>query len=408
MSQKVYDVVVIGAGPAGSMAAYYLADRGFTVAVIEKENFPRYKPCGGGLTHRTLKLFPFSLDSVIETEIYNFRFSKNFKNAYTRHSDEPLMYCLMRDKFDNFLINNAVSKGADFFQGTRVTGLTESFDQVLVHTSEGEFSASFVIGADGASSITARTFLLTGHVKKGIAIESEVKVSDEDFERFKNTVYLDWGTFIRGYAWIFPKGDHLSIGVGGPAKLSKYLKDYFFKFLESLEIKDLTMMSFRTNPIPYRSGYDRIQAGRVLLIGDAAGFTDPMTGEGIYYAVKSAGIASETIISFLDGTTNHPFDYRKNVEAEVVSELLAAYPLLKIFNSAPGLIHKKLGTSERLWRGFRKVLRGDITYNDFKMRFGRYQFIWNPIIKLATIIEKFKRTNFKFVHEKKVKKEAGS
>jgi geranylgeranyl reductase family protein len=383
------------------MSAYYLAERGFNVAIIEKEHFPRYKPCGGGLTHRSLQLFPFSLEPMIETEIHNFRFSKNFKHAYTRHSDEPLMYCVMRDKFDQFLVDKAIAKGAEFFQGTKVTGLTESFDQVLVHTSAGEFSASFIIGADGASSLTARTFLLTGHIRKGIAIESEVQVSPEDFARFKETVYLDWGTFVRGYAWIFPKGDHLSIGVGGPAKLSKYLKDYFLKFLESLEIKDLTLLSFKTNPIPYRSGFDRIQAGRVLLVGDAAGFTDPMTGEGIYYAVKSASIAADTIIKFLEGTNSHPYDYRKIVEQEVVSELMAAYPLLKIFNAAPGIIHGKLETSDRLWRGFRKVLRGDITYNDFKVRFGRYQFFWKPIVYLSTLIEKFKRTNFKFAHQPK-------
>ncbi len=404
---KTYDIIVIGAGPAGSMSAYYLAERGFTVALMDKEIFPRYKPCGGGLTARTISLFPFSLDPVLENTIYQFRFTRNFKHEYIRESTDPLMYCMMRDQFDQFLVEKAICKGAEFMPETRVNGLTESFDQVLVHTNRGEFSASFIIGADGASSLVARTFQLTGHIKKGIAIESEVKVDAASLERHKHMVCLDWGTFMRGYAWVFPKKDHLSVGVGGPAQLSKYLKIYFLKFMESLHFEDAGLLSFRTNPIPYRTGYDRIQAGRVLLAGDAAGFTDPMTGEGIHYAVKSARIAADTIIRFLDGQSQHPYDYRANAEKEIVNELMAAYPLLKIFHSAPGIIHHKVGTNERFWRGFRKVLQGNLSYVDFKQRLGRYQFIWKPLIRLAGWIELIKRTNFKLSPHNTKKEEAG-
>ncbi len=405
MSLKTYDIIVIGAGPAGSMAAYYLAERGFTVALMDKEIFPRYKPCGGGLTARTLKLFPFSIEPVLESTIYQFRFSRNFKNEFIRESNDPLMYCMMRDNFDQFLVDKAISKGAEFLPETKMTGLTESFDQVLVHTNRGEFSASFIIGADGASSLTARTFQLTGQIKKGIAIESEVKVDPESLARHKHMVCLDWGTFMRGYAWVFPKKDHLSVGVGGPAQLSKYLKIYFLKFMESMKFEDAGLLSFRTSPIPYRVGYDRLQAGRVLLVGDAAGFTDPMTGEGIHYAVKSARIASDTIIKYLDGNTHHPYDYRTNVEKEIVNELMAAYPLLKIFHSAPGIIHNKVKTNDRFWRGFKKVLQGNLSYCDFKDRLGRYKFIWGPMVKLASLIELIKRTNFKLSPYTRTKQE---
>lgn len=400
MQKNTYDIIVIGAGPAGSMSAYYLAERGFSVALIDKESFPRYKPCGGGLTARTLKLFPFSLDPVLERTINKFRFSRNFQDEFIREGKDPLMYCMMRDKFDQFLVKKAIEKGTEFLPETRVNGLTESFDQIVVHTTRGEHSGSFVIGADGVSSLTARTFQLCRKIKKGIAIESEIKVDNESLERHKNMVCLDWGTFYRGYGWVFPKEDHLSVGVGGPAKLSKYLKIYFLNFLRSLKFENAGIMSFRTTPIPFRIGYDRIQAGRVLLVGDAAGFTDPMTGEGINFAARSAKIATNTIIRYLEGEARHPYDYRANAEKEIIAEMMAAYPLMKIFNAVPGFIHKKVKTNERYWSGFQRVLKGELSYPDFKSRLGRYHLFWGLIIIIAELIGKIKRANYNITPEK--------
>lgn len=395
MEANVVDVIVIGAGPAGSMAAYFLGQRGFKVMVFDKEVFPRHKICGGGLTTRTMHVFPFDLSPVLETSIRKFRFTHKYKEEFYRESPEPLMYCVMREKFDQFLINKAIEKGVEFMAGTKVLGITETFEKVLVHTSKGEFAGQFAIGADGPSSLTARTFQMTGQIKKGMGVESEIRVPMEDLEKLKETVYVDWGTFMEGYAWMFPKGNNLSVGVGGPASLAKYLKTYYFNFLQSIGIKSVEMLSFRTYPIPYKIGPGKVQAGRILLAGDAAGLTDPLTGEGIYFAAKSGLVAAETISEFLEGREEHPFNYRIRMEQEIIPELISAFDVKKIFNAVPGLIHHYLRKNNRLWRGFCMVLRGEITYLDFPSKLGRYKIFWKPAIRIAGWVVKLKLANFK-------------
>ncbi len=401
MEPKYYDMIVVGAGPAGAIAAFHLAERGYQVLILEKDYFPRHKPCGGGLTYRALELLPFSIDHLIESTIHSFRFTHRFKKEFIRHSEQPLMVCVMRDRFDQFLVDKAREKGAEFLEGIKVSGFTETFDKVLVHAEGQEFAASFVIGADGVNSLTAKTYLLNQNIRKGIGIESEVRVNESQLLRFRSMASLDWGTFVEGYAWVFPKADHLSIGVGGPVGLSRHLKHYYFRFLESLHMGDVEIISFRTFPIPYRSGYSRLQASRVLVAGDAAGLTDPMTGEGIFYALKSGKIAASVIMEYLEGSTTHPYSYRQRLEDEVVSELLSAFPLLRIFNAAPGLIHSLMRKKSRLWRGFCKVLRGEVKYSQFRYKMGRYGFLWKPLIALSTMIELSRKMNFK---AKKLKK----
>ncbi len=392
MNLQKFDVIVVGAGPAGSIAAYHLADRGYQVLIIEKEFLPRLKPCGGGITYRTLELLPFSIDEIIETSIYKFRFSHKFKYSYLRESADPLMCCVMRDKFDHLLVNKAIEKGAELIQGVKVTGFTEAMEHILVHTDSKEYVGKFVIGADGVNSITARCFQLNDNIKKGIGIESEIRIKEHELPRFQDTVHLDWGTIIGGYAWAFPKKDHLSIGVGGPVKQAKYLKKYFLYFLESLNIDDIEILSFRTYPLPFRTATGRIQASRVMVVGDAAGLTDPLTGEGIYYALKSGKMAAAAIMECLEGVTADVFQYRQRMDAEVISELLAAYPLMQVFNAAPRLIHCQLKKRERLWKGFCKVLRGQVSYQEFRNKMNRFRLLWKPMILLSKLIVFIKKS----------------
>jgi len=378
------------------MSAYHLARRGFSVLIIDKEEFPRFKPCGGGLSHRALSLFPYDLTPVIESTVYSFRFSHRFEHSFTHVSRDPLIYGTMRSKLDDFMLHKAIEKGAEFLGGNKVTGFTETFDQVLVHTLECEYAASYIIGADGVGSITARSFQLTDNVRKGVGIESEIRVDPEMLKSFKGKACLDWGTFVRGYAWVFPKTDHLSVGVGGPASLAKYLKPYYFRFLKSLEIEHVEILSFRSFPIPYRTGIGKVQTSRVMVVGDAAGLADPLTGEGIYFAVKSGILAAESIIDVLENRSDHAYRYKERMEEEIFPELLAALPIQSIFNAVPGLIHRKMGKSERMWRGFRRILRGELTYLDLRVRLGHYKMLWKPMILVARMKEWMKTNEYKF------------
>lgn len=383
------------------MSAYYLARRGLSVLILDKEDFPRFKPCGGGLSHRALSLFPYDLTPVIESTVYSFRFSHRFEDAYTHVSRDPLVHGTMRSKLDDFMLKKAIGKGAEFLPNYKVTGFTETFDHVLVHTAETEFSGRYIIGADGVGSITARSFQLTDNVRKGVGIESEIRVDKETLARFHGKACLDWGTFVRGYAWVFPKHDHLSVGVGGPASLAKYLKPYYFRFLKSLEIEHVEILSYRSFPIPFRTGLGKVQTSRVMVVGDAAGLADPLTGEGIYFAVKSGIMAAESIIDVLEGRTDHAYHFKERMEEEIFPELLGALPIQSIFNAAPGIIHRKMGKSERMWRGFSKILRGELSYLDIRNKLGPYKIFWKPLILFSRFKEWVKTNDYKFEARKK-------
>jgi geranylgeranyl reductase family protein len=408
------DVIVVGAGPAGSLAAYILASHGIQVALLEKTLFPRYKVCGGGLTHKILKEIPFDLSSVIETTIHDFRFSHNYSHVFTRHSADPLMHCTMRGDLDAFLLQKAMSAGALVKTGEQVISFFQDGSGVTVSTKEKTFHTRLLIGAEGASGIVSRTAGLHADVEMGLAWEAEVTADPEDLQRFSTTVFLDWGTLPGGYAWVFPKKDHFSIGVGGPAKLSKAMLPYYERFLSSIShplssilyppssipdppssgIRFGETRSMKSWPIPVRTKKSSFHNGRVLVTGDAAGLGDPLTGEGIYYAVRSGKLAAEACMEYLSGMVQSMNIYSERINDELMSELLEANRIKHIFNAVPLKIHSFVGNSDRAWNAFGKILRGERWYIDVRKGFGKWRHLWGFASFFSGIIEKRKEKKF--------------
>jgi geranylgeranyl reductase family protein len=396
------DVIVVGAGPAGSLAAYTLASQGIQVAILEKNKFPRYKVCGGGVTHKILREIPFDLTPVIESTIHSFRFSYKYGNVFTRYSPDPLMYCTMRSRQDEFLLQKAMDAGAKVTMEEQVISFTQDRGGVTVLTKEKSYSARLLIGAEGASGIISRTAGLHDAVEMGLAWEAEINADPEDIFRFSDTVFLDWGTLPGGYAWVFPKKDHFSIGVGGPVRLSKAMMPYYDRFLESISaahpassiqhpasgIRFGNLLSKSSWPIPVRIRKSLFHKGLVMVTGDAAGLGDPLTGEGIYYAVRSGILAAETCSDYLSGKINSVDPYSARVNDELMTELLEANRIKHIFNAVPLKIHLFVRNSDRAWRAFGKILRGERWYADVKKGFGKWQHFWNILGFIARIIEK--------------------
>ena len=397
------DVIISGAGPAGSLAAYELAAHGVPVLILEKSSFPRYKVCGAGLTHKILDEIPFDIAPVLETEIHTIVFSKGFRDVFMRSSPEPMLYCTNRDKFDEFLLKKAVEAGAQVVHGEKVTGVAQDKDFVTVNTLNGSFRSKLVIGADGASSAVARSAGLRDNIMPGLAWEAEVMADPETIKAFSQTVFLDWGSFPGGYGWVFPKGDHFSIGVGGPASLSKWMMPYYQKMLAylaaggwndnakckeqnakwTIEVTDT--MSLRSWPIPVRVKRSQFHNGRIIVAGDAAGLTDPLTGEGIYYAVRSGILAAKSCFEYLQSAAPSLGPYTEAINEGLMGELLEANKIKCLFNTAPLKIHYFVRDSERGWRAFGKVLRGERWYADVSAGFGRWKILWG----LASIVSKW-------------------
>ncbi len=384
------DVIVAGAGPAGTSAAFDLASAGFRVLILEKSHFPRYKVCGAGLTHKILREIPYDITPVIETTIRSVRFSNHFSDAFTRTSDDPMMYCTMRETLDSFMLEQACGAGARVLFGEQVTEIRQSEERVEVITKQSRFTARLVIGADGASGNTARSAGLRRDIDMGLAWEAEIAAGPELVRSLSETVFLDWGTLPGGYAWMFPKKDHLSVGVGGPARLSSFMMRYMDQFVGNafgealLKSEIVNRKSKIPNwPIPVRRRKGPFHRHRVMVAGDAAGLTDPMTGEGIWYAVKSGRMAANASRDVLDGKSASLSGYSEEVNATLMEDLMEAIRIRNIFTAIPGEIHRLVRDNDRVWRAFGKILRGERVYSAVKRGFGKWTCLWGAATAVA-------------------------
>ena len=288
-----YDVIVVGSGPAGGSAAFFLGEAGRRVLVLEKASLPRYKTCGGAVSLRVLQQFPFSFEPVIQSKVQAISYVLGRKMVTIPLKDSSLCM-VMRAEFDAYLIAHAK---AELRENTAVRGVKEKEDSVIVETTTGEqFEADYLIAADGANSVVARSLNLRRKKKLAGAIEIEANIPQETLTRFANTPMLIFGEIGIGYLWIFPKFDHLSVGIGGlnpkPGELQAVLEQVMTRLGISLRGQPRA-----GHPLPIYTAHEPINTRRCLLVGDAAGLVDPFTGEGIRFAIKSGRLAAESILA---------------------------------------------------------------------------------------------------------------
>jgi len=150
-----YDVIVVGAGPGGSAAAFELARSGARVALIEQQRLPRYKPCGGCLSLKIDRFLEPDFHTLVEKTVYGACFTFEGVEDFRAATDRPIAYMVMRDRFDLFLAEKARAAGADLRAGERALEAVEEEDRV--RTKHGELSARYLIGADGAGGIVGRS-----------------------------------------------------------------------------------------------------------------------------------------------------------------------------------------------------------------------------------------------------------
>ena len=323
-----FDIAVIGSGPAGSIAAQRLSSAGFKVILFEKEKLPRYKTCGGGIVNRVIKYLPSNIYSVLDQqfnqiEIHDHQADFHYKVKRT----SPIVYMTMRNDFDFTLIENAKSSGTIINDNCKVLDLILNKESVYIKTTSGDFKALFVIGADGAQGISLKKSGLKLKKKNLPALECEVYVSSKDLQNFSN-VRFDFGFIPGGYAWVFPKKDHLSIGLGIFAlrEINKNLNSYFNNYLKFIDLKKIISIQKHGFYIPVSLAKNIIANNRILLNGDSAALADPVTAEGITSAVLSGHLSAEAII---EGNLNEESVYllynkkiSKNFHTELNAELL--------------------------------------------------------------------------------------
>ena len=210
--------------------------------------------------------------------------------------EKPAISMVMRDDFDFELVKTAANSGANIILECTVTDVETDGFGVRLSTTQGQIKAKFLLIADGATGTLARK--LGWNESRHIipALEYEVEVDENVYERFSRTARFDFDLVSDGYAWVFPKREHLSIGVLSMKRGRKDLKSLFQKYLNVLEIQHVNQITRHGYVIPVTPRTDRFVMNRSLLIGDAAGFADPITAEGISNAILSGRLAAEAIL----------------------------------------------------------------------------------------------------------------
>jgi geranylgeranyl reductase family protein len=329
-----FDAIVIGAGPAGSVCAYHLARAGASVLLLDRARFPRDKPCGGGLTGRALRQLPFSVDPVVEDVVDRFEFRLRYGRRVIKRSSGELVRMTQRRRLDAYLAERAQAAGAEFRDAARVTGV-EQDGAVTVTVGRERLRAAAVVGADGVNGVTSRSLDLRGRYVFGVALEGNVPYPAVPEERYRGRAVLELGIVSGGYGWVFAKGDHVNVGVGGWEVEGPRLRTLLDGLCVEHGIKPELVESLRGFRLPLRGPGDPAADGRALLVGDAAGLVDPISGDGMYEAFVSAGLASRSVTELLGGA-EHAFEaYAARLDGALARDAAASWAAKLAFDRYP-------------------------------------------------------------------------
>ncbi|MER0244848.1 geranylgeranyl reductase family protein [Streptomyces sp. HSW2009] len=370
--EAVWDVVVVGAGPAGASAAHAAACAGRRVLLLEKAELPRYKTCGGGIIGPSREALPPGFELPLRDRVHAVTFSLNGKLTRTRRSKQVLFGLINRPEFDAALVESATAAGATLRTGASVSRVEQHGPSVpdrrtvAVVLADGEtVLARAVVGADGSASRIA------GHVgvkvdQVDLGLEAEIPVPPTVAEDWAGRVQIDWGPIPGSYGWVFPKGDTLTVGVisarGEGVETKRYLQDFIARlglagFEPSISSGHLTRC---------RSDDSPLSRGRVLVCGDAAGLLEPWTREGISFALRSGRLAGEWAVRIAEAhdavdARRQALNYAFAIKSGLGVEMGVGRRLLTAFERRPGMVHAALTGLRPAWRAFAKITRGNTT-----------------------------------------------
>jgi geranylgeranyl reductase family protein len=303
---QLWDAIVVGAGPAGCAAAYDLAAAGQSVLLLDKKDFPRAKACAGGLTSKAVKALRYSIDPVVRKVIGQVRLegdgsSSSPFSAVVLKSRQPICVMTVRAELDEYCLRKTMAAGACLQRIEGVREILRSGDQVHLLTPGAHYRGRFLVGADGASGQVRRLCAAGSWFSQGFALEVQAALPREELD-----LIFDFASVSNGYAWIFPKADHLNVGLYSLSSEAGLTRSQLLTYVKNRLGTDVLHgvtgqylgIGAGESPAEYVQPDLR---DRVFLVGDAGGFADPLTGEGIYGALVSGQAAAKAILGELRG-----------------------------------------------------------------------------------------------------------
>ncbi|MGE3512068.1 MAG: FAD-dependent monooxygenase [Vicinamibacterales bacterium] len=367
----VIEVGIVGAGPAGAWTARQLAARGVRVALFDGSH-PREKPCGGGVTNRALRLIEAALPAPVDgipIDTARFMDADGGLDCVVplSHRKSPLLVTTRRH-FDQQLLEAAGAAGATFVPArvTRIEALDRGF---RLHTTSGVHQCRRLVGADGANSLVRRS-LATALARTDLSVATGFYV----WGVTSRDILLEFVADPPGYLWSFPRPDHLAVGICAQAStgvMVTVLRARLLQWMHKTGIARGSALQPYSWPIP-SLGEQALRGAKVAgsdwcLVGDAAGLVDPITREGIFFALQSAQCAADALMSVPDAMSEH---YSRQLQRDILPELTRAAQIKETFFRPQfvRLVLHALGTSVRVREVMADLIAGDQPYRGLERR----------------------------------------